>query len=92
KMPAYKTFEGVPIYTNHENTDITKAKGQVVFAEWDPEEKCVFVVFYVDAKAYPDIARGIKVGYMTDVSMGCQVQSGECSKCGNVAHTEKDYC
>ncbi|MFM9634972.1 hypothetical protein ACKI10_46655, partial [Streptomyces galilaeus] len=23
---------------------------------------------------------------------GCQVQSGECSKCGDVAHTEKDYC
>jgi len=24
--------------------------------------------------------------------MGCQVESGECSECGNIAALEKDYC
>lgn len=92
KVPAYKTFEGVPIYTNHANKDITQAKGQVVYAEWDEKQNCVFVVFYVDEEAYPDIARGIRVGYMRDVSMGCQVESGKCSICDNEAQTEKEYC
>lgn len=92
KMPAYKTFEGVPIYTNHDNKDIEKAKGAVVFAEWDDEEKCVWVVFYVDEDAYPELARGIRAGYMQDVSMGCSVEEGICSICGNKATTEDDYC
>jgi len=71
KMPAYKTFEGVPIYTNHKNDNIEEAKGMVVYAEWDDEEKCVYCVFFVDEDAYPDIARGIRQAYIHDVSMGC---------------------
>jgi hypothetical protein len=92
KAPAYKTFEGVPIYANHKNDDVLEAKGMVVHAEWDDDENCVYTVFYVDESAYPDIARGIRVGYMHDVSMGCQVESGECSECGNIAVDTKDYC
>ena len=71
KMPAYKTFEGVPIYTNHKNDNIEEAKGMVVYAEWDDEEKCVYCVFFIDEDAYPDIARGIRQAYIRDVSMGC---------------------
>ena len=92
KGPAYKTFEGVPMYANHKNDDVLEAKGMVVHAEWDDSENCVYTVFYIDESAYPDIARGIRVGYMHDVSMGCQVEQGECSECGNIAATEKDYC
>jgi len=71
KMPAYKTFEGVPIYTNHKNDNIEEAKGMVVYAEWDDEEKCVYCVFFIDEDAYPDIGRGIRQAYVHDVSMGC---------------------
>jgi hypothetical protein len=92
KGPAYKTFEGVPIYANHKNDDVLEAKGMVIHAEWNDDENCVYCVFYIDESAYPDIARGIRVGYMHDVSMGCQVESGECSECGNIAAHEKDYC
>lgn len=92
KMPAYKTFEGVPIYTNHKNDNIEEAKGMVVYAEWDDEEKCVYCVFFIDEDAYPDIARGIRQAYIHDVSMGCSVEEGKCSICGNKATTERDYC
>ena len=92
KMPAYKTFEGVPIYTNHKNDNIEEAKGMVVYAEWDEEENCVYCVFFIDEDAYPDIARGVRQGYIHDVSMGCSVDLGICSICGNHATTEKDYC
>lgn len=92
KMPAYKTFEGVPIYTNHKNDNIEEAKGMVVYAEWDDDDKCVYCVFFIDEDAYPDIARGVRQGYIHDVSMGCSVEEGKCSICGNKATTEKDYC
>ena len=92
KLPAYKTFEGCPIYTNHKNDDIEEAKGMIVYAEWDDDEKCVFCVFFIDEDAYPELAHGIKQGYIHDVSMGCTVELGICSICGNRATTEKDYC
>ena len=92
KKPAYKTFEGVPIYTNHENNDITKAKGKVIFAEWDDDKNCVYCTFCVNADAYPDIVEHIRHTIIHDVSMGCQVNSGICSQCGHEATTEKEYC
>ena len=92
KIPAYKTFEGVPIYTHHKNDDIEQAKGMVVYAEWDEEENCVYCTFFVDEEAYPDIARNIRTGVIHDVSMGCSVDYGICCKCKNKAFTEKDYC
>ena len=92
KIPAYKTFEGVPIYTNHKNDDIEQAKGMVVYAEWDEKENCVYCTFFVDEEAYPDIARNIRTGVIHDVSMGASVEWGVCSVCGNKAYTERDYC
>jgi hypothetical protein len=92
KIPSYKTFEGVPIYTNHKNDDIEQAKGMVVYAEWDEKEDCVYCTFFVDEEAYPDIARNIRTGVIHDVSMGASVEWGVCSICGNKAYTEKDYC
>ena len=92
KIPTYKTFEGVPIYTNHKNDDIEQAKGMVVYAEWDDKENCVYCTFFVDEEAYPDIARNIRTGVIHDVSMGASVEWGVCSICNNKAYTEKDYC
>jgi ssDNA-binding Zn-finger/Zn-ribbon topoisomerase 1 len=92
KIPAYKTFEGVPIYTNHKNDDIEQAKGMVVYAEWDEKENCVYCTFFVDEEAYPDIARNIRTGVIHDVSMGASVEWGVCSICSNKAYTERDYC
>jgi len=92
KIPSYKTFEGVPIYTNHKNDDIEQAKGMVVYAEWDEKEDCVYCTFFVDEEAYPDIARNIRTGVIHDVSMGASVEWGVCSVCGNKAYTERDYC
>lgn len=92
KIPAYKTFEGVPIYTNHKNDDIEQAKGMVVYAEWDDKDNCVYCTFFVDEEAYPDIARNIRTGVIHDVSMGASVDYGICSECDNKAYFERDYC
>jgi len=92
KVPAYKTFEGVPIYTNHKNDDIEQAKGMVVYAEWNEDENSVYCTFFVDEDAYPDIARAVRQGIISDVSMGTAVAEGECSVCGNKATVEPSWC
>ena len=96
KMPAYKTFEGCPVFCNHENDDIEKARGKVVHAKWvgdeDDEEKYVECLLRVDKDAYPHLAQGIEKDYIVEVSMGAQVEKSICSICGNVAENEDDYC
>ena len=92
KIQAFKTFEGCKIYANHENGDVEQAKGEVVFAELDEDKKCIWCTFFVDAQAWPQLARGIREGYLTDVSMGCQVEWSECNICNNKATSEKEWC
>ena len=91
-LQAYKSFEGVPFFTNHENQDIEKAKGKIIFAEWDEKENSVYTIAFVDRDAYPHICRGIEQGYMTGVSMGASVEYSICNICENKAERTEDYC
>ena len=40
-IKSAQSFVGVPFYTNHENTDISKAKGKIVFSEWMPNDNLI---------------------------------------------------
>ena len=91
-IKSAKTFVGVPFYTNHNNQDIENARGKIVWSEWNPSEKAIYVIGFVDREAYPHICRGIEEEYMTGVSMGCQVEFSVCSICHNSASTVDDYC
>lgn len=91
-LKAYKTFEGVPFFTNHDNQNIENAKGKIIFAEWIPEEKAVYTISFVDRDAYPHISRSIEEEYITGVSMGCSVEYSVCNICGNRAEKTDDYC
>lgn len=87
-----QTFVGVPFYTNHNNQDIENARGKIIWSEWDPKGKAIWVIGFVDRDAYPHICRGIEEEYMTGVSMGCQVEYSVCSICHNSASTVDEYC
>lgn len=67
---AVNTFVGVPFFTNHQNSDVEKAKGKIVYAEWNDEDKAIYVIAFVDREAYPHLCRGIEEGYVNGVSMG----------------------
>lgn len=67
---AYGTFVGVPVFTNHQNNDVEKARGKVVHSWYDDVRDGIMVIMRVDAVAYPQLARGIKEGYMLSSSMG----------------------
>ena len=91
-IASYKTFEGVPIFCNHENNDVSKAKGKVVLAEWDDVEKSAYCTFFIDREAHAPICRAVEEGIITDVSMGTQVDYSTCSICKNRATDASSYC
>ena len=89
---AYQTFVNCPFFTNHQNQDVEKAKGKVVWAEWDDDDNAIYIVAFIDRDAYPHLCRGIEQEYMSGVSMGCSVEYSECSLCRNRASTIDEYC
>lgn len=91
-IKSYRSFEGVPVFTNHENNKVENAKGKVVKAEWEEREGAVYCTMYIDRKANPSLCRAIEEGYVTDVSMGTQVDFSTCSVCEKKAYTADDYC
>ena len=91
-LKAYKSFEGVPFFTNHDNQNVENARGKVIFAEWVPAEKAVYTISFVDREAYPHICRSIEEEYITGVSMGASVGYSTCCICGNRAEKTEDYC
>jgi len=91
-LKSYKTFEGVPFFTNHDNQNIENAKGKVIFAEWDEKEKAIYVIAFVDREAFPHICRGISQRYVSGVSMGASVEYSLCNICGNRAERPENFC
>jgi hypothetical protein len=89
---AADSFVGVPLFTNHQNDDVEKARGECVHSWYDTDEGGIFIIGRVDKLAYPRLARGIEEGYITGTSMGCSVENSLCSVCHNKAHTAEDYC
>jgi len=88
RMLSFQTFVGRPILTRgSENTK----NGEIIHAEWDDKDKCVYVISYVNSVTYPHLARDIINGYKT-VAMICDIQYGVCSVCGNKAMAEEKYC
>jgi hypothetical protein len=89
---AAPTFVNVPVFTNHQNDDVAKAKGKVVHAWYDYKKGGIYIISMIDKLAYPQIARGVEEGYISGTSMGAQVQYSVCNICHNKAHTADEYC
>lgn len=89
---CYKSFIGKSVFVDHQNENVEAARGIIVDAVWNDRGKYVELLKAVDKKAYPELARGIEMGYITDTSMGCRCGKSICSVCGNEAVTEDDFC
>jgi hypothetical protein len=87
--PAYRTFIGRPVLINFNNSN---KLGEITDAEWDEDEKCVYIMAYINIDDHPHIVNGIREGYIRDVAMSCNVEYSECSICGNKARAEREYC
>ena len=87
-----KTFEGVPFFTNHDNQNVENARGKIIHAEWNPADKSIYTIAFIDRDAYPHLCRSIEERYASGVSMGCTVEYSVCNICGNRAEKTEDYC
>ena len=89
---ATNTFVGVPIFCNHQNDDIEKARGKCVHAWYDDEKDGIYIIAAVDKVAYPRLARGLESGIIQGSSMGASVANSTCSICHNSSAVADDYC
>ena len=89
---AAHTFIGCPVFVNHQNDDVEKARGKVAHAWYDKEAGGIFVINMVDKEAYPQLARGIEEKYISGTSMGAQVTYSCCSVCHRKASTSDEFC
>ena len=91
---AYRSFEGRPVFVNHENADPTRTRGIVVASAYreDGDDRYIELLIEVDAQAFPKLAQEIADGNIDSVSMGCEVESTICSYCGNEADDLGEFC
>ena len=59
---AASSFVGVPLFTNHQNDDVEKSRGECVHSWYDKDAGGIFIIGRVDKIAYPKLARGIEEG------------------------------
>ena len=89
---SYKTFVGKGNFLDHKSDDLNAIRGLVVDAYLNDEDGCVECLIAVDKKSHPQLARDIETGVINSVSMGTRVGWSECSVCGNIARTDREYC
>ena len=89
---AVSTFKGVSVFCEHENDNVEKARGIVLDAIYNEKGHFIETLLAIDAEAYPQLARSIKLGYVTSTSMGCTCTSSKCSICRNEIHCDEDIC
>lgn len=89
---SYRTFVGKGNFLDHKSDDLNAIRGLVVDAYLNEEDGCVECLIAVDKKSHPQLARDIETGVINSVSMGTRVGWSECSVCGNIARTDREYC
>ena len=89
---TFQTWNGKPQHLNHDE-NITV--GSICDTFPIQSEKSVDMLVGTSRGyriAGHDLQDLIKTGKIVDCSMGCYVSWSECSICGNIAKTEKDWC
>jgi hypothetical protein len=94
---CYATFVGRPIFINHENTDIRRARGVIkdaILHDEDPRDVWVEVLHELDAVTYPKLCAAIASGDIDTTSMGCNISHSVCSisTCRHEARFPSEFC
>lgn len=92
---AYRTFVGKPVYVNHANTNLDRARGFIIDAIYhdeDPSDRWIEILMEMDEVTFPTLCRLIRAGEIDTVSMGLNCETTTCSVCGNVAEYPAQFC
>lgn len=86
---VWETWQGKNLLENHEPRNL---RGSIVDTYPLHEIRSIDMLCAVDRVQYPDLAKKIASGTVTDTSMGLICQKGVCSICGNEATNEQEWC
>jgi hypothetical protein len=94
---GYKSFYNAGVYRHHQNKDIEKSFGKIVFVVYNHKMHRVELVIRIDKKkgreeGHDSLVSQLEAGENVAVSMGARVQFDICSKCGHKSRTRSDYC
>lgn len=92
---AYRTFVGKPVYVNHANTNLDRARGFIIDAVYhdeDPADRWIEILMEMDEVTFPTLCGLIRSGDIDTVSMGLNCEATTCSVCGNVAEQPSEFC
>lgn len=70
---AYRTFVGKPVYVNHANTNLDRARGFIIDAAYhdeDPADRWIEILMEMDEVTFPTLCGLIRSGDIDTVSMG----------------------
>ena len=88
KRQVYRGWKGCPTFSEHANTDNTKARGVVIDSVMKKVQGVhgnlwkVMGLAAFDRNKYPDVAHRLLTRTTTTVSMGAYVSSYSCGACG----------
>lgn len=91
---SYASFRGRPVFVNHANFDAHRTRGKILDSRIQTSGNHTWVELLedVDGVAFPRLASEIRSGNIDSTSMGCSVESSQCSICHRVAKTSFDFC
>jgi len=89
-MLTYKTFKGMPTHYEHDNRDITKAKGVILDSFMRPIQNLgsgkywkIVLLLAFDRQKDPQLANAIQSGQMNSYSVGYYYTAYTCTVCGH---------
>ena len=95
-VEGWRSWRNKPACVLHKSDSPSSFYGKVLDTFPDESDKTIQMVLQVDSdlieRDHPGLLVRYVKGYATDVSQGSRVGFSKCSKCGNLARTEEDYC
>ena len=95
-MLAYKTFKGMPTHFEHDNRDITKAKGVILDSFMRPIKNIgngkywkIVLLLAFDRTKDPQLAQAIATGQMNSYSVGYYYTAYTCTVCGHMVTQDR---
>jgi len=89
---SYKTFIGAQNFLEHIQVE-ELSKGRIIDAVLRDIGESLYVdILVATDRKHTDLVNQILKGEMNAMSMGCSVEATICTKCGNVAADETEFC
>ena len=91
-LNSYKSFIGGNFFVEHDNKDVRKSRGKILFSDYNNKMERIELLVEIDKEKGREQLEVFKKNGKFDVSMGTKIKYDVCSICGNKARTRLDNC